>query len=930
MSTAATVTSTPAIAPVPTRDRVSLDGVWDFRLDREEIWRAIQVPGVWQAQFDDLRETQGVTWYRRNFTVPRKWMDGNANHEVVLGFGAVNYLAEVYVNGRRVGGHEGGYLAFEVTLDPQLLWADNSLEVRVILPSNDRAEFPDHPFQEIPHGKQSWYGPMGGIWQPVWLERRATRNLGAVILGADLATGGVSLSVAVPPAAAGAALVVTITGPDGKVAGRARVEAAGRMLVPVAVTVDQPAAWSPDRPNLYVATIQLVEGTAVFDAKTRTFGFRTIATKNGQFLLNGQPFYMRCALDQDYYPEGLYTVPNLAYLEDQFKKAKALGLNTIRCHIKVPDPLYYDVCDRLGLLVWTEFPNFERFSEKASERARATAEGIIARDGHHPSIIAWTIINEDWGTRLTEDPDHRRWLIDQYDWLKKHDPTRLAVDNSACFPNFHVKTDIEDYHYYRGVPDRRGEWDTLTDRFAAREDWTFSPYGDAERRGDEPLVCSEFGVWGLPHPRDLRRGGTTDPWWFETGAQWGEGVAYPKGLEQRYRSFFLDRAFGSFDKFIDTTQWYQFTGLKYQIEKLRASASIQGYVITELTDIYWEANGLMDMERNLRAFHKPFADINADIVVVPGFRRWGYWTDETLDFAPSVATGGGFVGPGAVLDWSLEPLGLTGKVPVAAAGPNRVAAIGGLAITVPPLTTAVAAMLRLTLRDDKGNVLARNYEALSLYPRAGPVVEAQLWTHDAGLRDRLIGLGYTFAESPEAAALTVGRGVDTALVEAIRRGHRALIIVEDGASHWLRTDEPPSLMPVPYHMDQAFPGLFAQNRDNTMYRGDWITAFSWLQRGGYFAAIPAHPANGPMFDLSFERVVPHHVLVGMKPWEHEAHVPAGLVVGWGHRASAIIAERWFGRGKALLTTFRVSADAPGADPVATTLLHALIAQAVSG
>jgi hypothetical protein len=76
--------------------------------------------------------------------------------------------------------------------------------------------------------------------------------------------------------------------------------------------------------------------------------------------------------------------------------------------------------------------------------------------------------------------------------------------------------------------------------------------------------------------------------------------------------------------------------------------------------------------------------------------------------------------------------------------------------------------------------------------------------------------------------------------------------------------------------------------------------------------------------------VPHHVLVGMKPWEHEAHVAAGLVVGWGHRAAAIVAERWFGRGKAVLTTFRVSADAPGADPVATTLLHALIAQALSG
>ncbi|MGI4880986.1 MAG: glycoside hydrolase family 2 protein [Janthinobacterium lividum] len=919
-----------SLSPAPQRDRVALDGVWDFRLDREEAWRAIQVPGVWQAQFDDLRETLGVTWYRRNFTLPPRWRSGDATHQVVLGFGAVNYLADVYVNGRHVGHHEGGYLAFEVALAPELLWADNSLEVKVTLPSNDRAEFPDHPFQEIPHGKQSWYGPMGGIWQPVWLERRASEHLGQVALGSDLATGSVGVSVAVSEAASAAALVCSVVGTDGKAVARIRVECAGRLLVPVGLTVPKPAAWSPDHPVLYRLVVELVIGTTVRDSASRSFGFRTIATKNGQFLLNGQPFYMRCALDQDYYPEGLYTVPTLAYLEDQMVKAKALGLNTVRCHIKVPDPAYYDVCDRLGLLVWTEFPNFERFSERAAERARITAEGIIARDGHHPSIIAWTIINEDWGTRLTEDPDHRRWLVEQYDWLKRHDPSRLIVDNSACFPNFHVKTDIEDYHYYRGVPDRRGEWDNLTDRFAAREDWTFSPFGDAERRGDEPLVCSEFGVWGLPHPRDLRRGGTVDPWWFETGAQWGEGVAYPKGLEQRYRSFFLERAFGSFDAFINATQWYQFTGLKYQIEKLRSRPSIQGYVITELTDIYWEANGLMDMERNLRAFHLPFAEVNADVVLVPGFRRWGYWAGETLDFAPMLATGGGFVGRGAILEWTLEPLGLSGRVPVAALGANRVADIAGLAITVPALTAPVAAALRLVLRDSDGETLARNYEALSLYPPAPAATAALLWSDDAALRGRLVALGYAFADDATAAALTVTRGVDTTLVEAIRRGHRALVIVEDGESHWLRTDEPPSLMPVPYHMDQAFPGLFAQARDNTMYRGDWITAFSWLQRAGHFAHIPAHATNGPMFDLSFDRVVPHHVLVGMKPWEFEAHVAAGLVVGWGHRASAIVAERWFGRGKAVLTTFRLSSDAPGADPVATALLHALIAQSLSG
>lgn len=905
----------------PTRDRVSLDGVWDFRLDREDAWRAIQVPGVWQAQFDDLRETQGVTWYRRSFTVPRAFR----KRTVVLGFGAVNYLAEVFINGRLMLTHEGGYLAFEVPIEPEALWEDNLLEVRVTLPSNDRAEFPDNPFQEIPHGKQSWYGPMGGIWQSVWLEARAAEHFRSVQVTSDLPTGNVAVDVSVSADAAELALRVSIFGPDGLIAASVDHPGKGLQQGRISLTVDQPLAWSPDHPNLYRLVVDLHRGAELLDTTSLHFGFRTIETRDGRFILNGKPIYMRCALDQDYYPEGLYTTPSRDYLVDQMRKAKQLGLNTVRCHIKVPDPLYYDVCDELGILVWTEFPNFERFSEKAAKRARDTAEGIMARDGHHPSIIAWTIINEDWGTRLTEDEDHRRWLIEQYDWLKVYDPTRLAVDNSACFPNFHVKTDIEDYHYYRGVPDRRHEWDHLTREFAERRGWTFSPFGDAQARGDEPLVCSEFGVWGLPNPKDLRRGGTMDPWWFETGAQWGEGVAYPKGLEQRYRSYFLDRAFGSFDAFIEATQWYQFVGLKYQIERLRSHASIQGYVITELTDIYWESNGLMDMERNLRVFHEPFAHVNAVRVIVPDFQRWGYWTGETLTWSPKIATGGIPLEPGATLCWELKPFGLRGSIEVGTEG--EVVALEAPEIVVPALEEAVCARLELVLQDERGNVLARNYEAISLYPPIAPMSDlAQaIWCEEPHVAERLALLGLNVTDDKAAAELCVVRNIDTALVEEVRRGKRALVIYEDGESRWLRTDQPTTILPVPYHMDQAFPGVFAQHRDNTMYRGDWITAFSWLRRSGVFANIP----GGPMFDLSFEKVVPYAVLVGMKPWEFEAHVPAALVVGWGHKQAAIACERWFGRGKAMMTTFRLTSDAPGADPVATNLLANLVRQALA-
>ena len=137
--------------------------------------------------------------------------------------------------------HEGGYLGFEVTLDTDALWADNSLEVKVTLPSNDRAEFPDHPFQEIPHGKQSWYGPMGGIWQSVWLERRPCAHLGEIILGADLATGAVGISVAVSRGGGAGRARRDDHRPRRHDAVRTRVDCAGRALVPLGLTVAQPA-----------------------------------------------------------------------------------------------------------------------------------------------------------------------------------------------------------------------------------------------------------------------------------------------------------------------------------------------------------------------------------------------------------------------------------------------------------------------------------------------------------------------------------------------------------------------------------------------------------------------------------------------------------------------------------------------------------------
>ncbi|WP_309082935.1 glycoside hydrolase family 2 TIM barrel-domain containing protein [Chelativorans sp.] len=909
------------------RSSLSLDGPWEFRWGDGEA-RTATVPGPWQAQFDDLRWAAGTGVYTRSVQIPAAWRE----REVALLFGAVSDLAVVFWNGEEIGRHEGGYLPFEVVVPGHLLREKNRLEVWATLPEGGSSTDPNYSFAEIPHGKQSWYGPLGGIWQSVRLEARDPRHIRRMKLTPELLTGRVEAEIALAGAPAGARLRLQILHSLNGVVAEAEVPASdGTKIV---LTVQSPIPWSPDRPELYQCRAELVADGAVVDCIADHFGFRSFEARDGRFYLNGEPLYLRGALDQDYYPDGICTPPSVEFLEDQLRKAKQLGLNCLRCHIKVPDPRYYEVADRLGMLVWTEIPNAAHFSESSAERLIETMKGILERDFNHPSIICWTIINEDWGTRLTENPEHRAWLKATFDWLKAADSTRLVVDNSACIPNFHLKTDIDDFHYYRSVPERRAEWDRLTEEFAGRPAWSFSPHGDAERTGREPLVVSEFGVWGLPNPADLRREGT-DPWWFETGQNWGDGVAYPHGIEHRFSACGLDKVFASFDDFIEAAQWYQFENLKYEIETIRAHASIAGYVITEFTDVHWESNGLLDMERNPRVFHERFGEINADTVIVPMLDRRGHWAGSTLRFSPRIASGGRGVPEGARLEWSLAGLALHGSVAVPPVPPLSTGDAAEIVLTLPEVDSARMFRLDLTLRHGRDE-LSRNCVDIALYPKRSSIGLPSVATRDHALADYLAGLGLD-VKSPETADVIVSRALSKDDMEAMRLGACYLVLADGSVeTHGtLRSDPPPREQPfmpvvdeipgIPSPTHHREPGIGLHQREGTIWRGDWIASFSWIRRQGAFARLP----GGPLLDLSFDRVVPLHVMTGFRRWEFETRIHAGLAVGWIHKPAATIAERPFGKGGLVATTFRLTQDAPGEDPVATTLFSALIETAAA-
>ncbi|HEV8176203.1 MAG TPA: glycoside hydrolase family 2 TIM barrel-domain containing protein, partial [Gemmatimonadales bacterium] len=659
------------------RTRTSLDGEWEFYPDpkqelthqtlRQEDARSIQVPGPWQAQFDDLRDYSGVAWYRRLFEADGRTggqAEGSTPRAVAhrgdevlsapppvrpsafIHFGAVDYHTTVWLNGERVGEHEGGYLPFELDVTEVLRPGSNELAVRVIDPGNDADFLPDFPFAEIPHGKQSWYGPVGGIWQSVYLERRPPVHLTGLRITPNVSEQQAAVRVSLRRTTdRPLALWLNVTDPEGQLRRHRVLLPAGADTGEWTVPIPEPMLWDTTTPHLYQLQAVLLDSSddraQPLDTFSSQFGMRTIATSpTGHLLLNGQVLYLRGALDQDYYPDLIYTPFSDEQLDAQFARAKHMGLNLLRTHIKITDPRYYEAADRAGILIWTELPNWQDLTENAKLRAKETLFGMIERDWNHPSIIIWTIVNENWGVDLAVNAGHRAWLADMYNQVKALDPHRLVVGNSPCFTNFHVVTDIEDFHNYYAMPDHYRKWRDWVQTFASRPPWTFAhvyesieswreyirdpwnpvprePAPEVKRLGNEPMVVSEFGNWGLPDVAKLREHYGREPWWFETGIEWGEGVVYPHGIEQRYKAYHLDKVFPTLSDLSAASQRMQFTALKYQIEQMRRHPSIVGYVITEFTDVHWESNGLLDMCRNPKTYYDVIGQVNSPDAIVP-------------------------------------------------------------------------------------------------------------------------------------------------------------------------------------------------------------------------------------------------------------------------------------------------------------------------
>ena len=559
----------PGLHPRPdwARPYLNLNGPWRFDFDpndagTKEAWfnkhdftKTINVPFPWQSRLSGIQATgyNGVAWYERDVLIPP-----DAGPRIFVVFGAIDWKATVYANGKELLTHEGGYVPFEVELTG-LAKPGESLRLTV------RAE--DRTDPDLPTGKQiHWYTQTGGIWQTVYLESRGHAYLKQAHVYPDIDNASATFEIAVEaPDNATYELSVAATHESKRHSAAQKIACkTGINTASLSVSIPDPALWSPDSPDLYDAVIELRKNGKAVDSATTYFGMRKVSRGSyagspyEYILLNDKPIYLRGALHQSFNPDGIHTHPDDAYIRRDYEKTKELGLNFLRIHIKTEEPRALYWADKLGVLIMSDVPNWWTKSGRSRGSWEATMRGQIARDFNHPSVFSWCLFNETWGIGdKGYDSDTQNWVAEKYHEAQKLDPTRLIEDNSAC--NYdHVVSDINSWHFY-------------TDR-----------YEDAKANIDE-IVAKTFP---------------------------GSEYNYIKGWKQDtaplINSEYGGVSAGSGDRDIS---WV----FLFLTNLLRKHNKICGYVYTELEDIEWEHNGFMNYDRSDKFFGYPAAIKIADL-----------------------------------------------------------------------------------------------------------------------------------------------------------------------------------------------------------------------------------------------------------------------------------------------------------------------------
>jgi hypothetical protein len=668
---------------------VNLNGSWQFRFDKGDEglaqgWPkgevafplAITVPFPWGSALSGVPDSAPIGWYARAIEVPADWQ----GQRIFLVIGAADWHTTAWLDGQKLGEHQGGYVPFEFELTPHVR-PGTSQRLTIRVDDVDRA------FKL--EGKQG-YGNARGIWQTPYLEARGGAALGALSFSPDIDAGKVTVQADLLQAAP-QDLTLRLAFQTGGVAAVERRIARGEAGLRFDVPIPQARRWSLDDPFLYEVEAQ-VSGSGLRPDTVRTyFGMRKISvvnlpgTEHRYVALNDEPVYLQLALDQAYHPEGFYTFPSDQFIRDEVLRSRQIGLNGLRVHVKVglPRKLYW--ADRLGLLIMADVPN--SWGEPTAEMQQeidGTLRRMIRRDYNHPSVFSWIPFNETWGlyTNVPRPgqkpervyrPETQQWVASIYRLAKSLDPTRLVEDNSVCCGRGHTETDLNSWHAYLPGWAWDEELEKATKGTFPGSTWNFEAGYKQDR---QPNINSEFGnVWGY-------EGSTGDVDW----------------------SWDYHRAVNSF----------------------RRHPKVAGWLYTEHHDVINEWNGYWRFDRTEKftgledlAPGMTLRDLHAPLYVAvgtPAELSRSVKAGEKVDVPlwASFLTGSTAYGRGLVLQARLESWNSLGRRQTGFTTRQAVAYRPWMSEALPPLSVPMpdepgVAVLAVELTDQAGAVLHRNF-----------------------------------------------------------------------------------------------------------------------------------------------------------------------------------------------------------------------------
>jgi beta-galactosidase/beta-glucuronidase len=590
------------------KEWISLNGLWDFAIDREGSW-SLPEQVIWNAAilvpFAPETCASGVCnngffracWYRRTFAAPNL----GAGDRLILHCGAVDYAATVWINGGRAAHHEGGFTPFRVDITDLL--AGGGAQTMVLRAEDDPADLAK------PRGKQDWrlephavwYPRTTGIWQTVWLERVPATAIETVRFTPSVARWEIGFEARLHGECPDdTRLAVRLCAGDQLLAHDVYAVVAGEVNRRIAFSdpgIDDyrnELLWSPNTPTLIQVDLELLgPDNKVIDCARSYTALREIGVQGDRFVLNGRPYPLRMVLDQGFWPQSGATAPDDDALRRDVELAKAMGFNGVRKHQKIEDPRYLYWADRLGLMVWEEMPSAYRFTRLSIERLTREWTEAIERDVSHPCIIAWVPFNESWGVPdLPGSPAQRHYVQALYHLTKTLDPTRPVIGNDGWES---VATDIIGIHDYDDSPERiasrYGVFERIPLLFERERPGGRKLLVDGHPHRGQPIMLSEFG--GIAFSKN-------------PGATWGYSRCdTAEALARQYRKL---------------------------LETVRALPSLAGFCYTQFADTYQEANGLLYADRT------PKFPIEAIALATrgPGGGRddqfeW-VWRDRLMDF----------------------------------------------------------------------------------------------------------------------------------------------------------------------------------------------------------------------------------------------------------------------------------------------------------